>query len=67
MYTGTVQDRSEGQTLAAAFFSHMTLATRCVGLATERSPGAGLLSDETALALLRRLLVIEARGSLPHL
>ena len=53
--------------LAAAFLSHMTLATRCVGLATERSPGAGLLSDETARALLRRLLVIEARGSLPHL
>jgi len=61
----SVQDSGASQALAAVFLGHMTLAARCVGLAAGRSPGAGPLSDATALALLERLLDIEARTSCP--
>ncbi len=60
----SVQDPGGSQTLAAMFLGHMTLAARCVGLAAKRSRGAGLFNDTMALALLKRLLDIEARTRL---
>ena len=57
-----MQDPGQQQILAAAVLRHLTSAARCAGLADARlPPGGDLLGDTTAVALLHRLLDMEAR------